>query len=205
MAGKVSNVRLISPVSRLKTKAQVSIDGAMLRDCLPYQRTIAMKRWTVVPQVEYQQCEPAQVLCKHIRTTAVVDEATGRTSFQLLPKEQFVLQVIVEADDRECKLRIVENSGRVRFIWQHADRMTPLAAHSKWRRSENRNYLPVGFCSLRRLPGPQIEFERQSEFVAYLVPILGSEFVAQVMELFRWRRPLCGSRSERAQCAIQGS
>jgi hypothetical protein len=155
-----------------------------------------MRDWTVVPQIEFQNCEPVSVLCRHVRTSPVVDAFTGETSFRLLPDNLFILQVIVETDREQHKLRIIEDGKGVTFVWQKPDRPTRPTCKSDrsnagGRYVDSRQETADMLSPLHRVPGEKAEFTSKDDFTAHLNRILGRDLSEQVMELFRWRRPLC--------------
>lgn len=170
-------------------------------DLLATEGDLAMKHWTVVPQVEFQNCEAVQVLCRHVKTFPVVDAFSGETSFRLLPSNLFILQVVVEESGERHKLKIVENADSIKYVWQKPNRLRrPTTGKGLAKTGRGATSVQDGFDMLSPfhwLPGEESDFGTRGEFVAHLDRILGSELAAWVMELFRWRRPLCVNACER--------
>ena len=155
-----------------------------------------MRNWTVVPQIEYVDGAPVEMLCKHLTTYPVTDVATGETLFRLLPRGLFILRVIVEADDEKHELKIIENGKNVKYVWQQPSRLTrptiKIGLGKGGRRYVDSRREVVDMLSpFHRVAGDKAEYASKSDFIAHLDRVLGRELASDVMELFRWRRPLC--------------
>lgn len=151
-----------------------------------------MRAWRIVWQTEVQNFEAVDVLCKRIRHSPVHDWRTGGIAFQPLPKHLSVLQIVIEADRGQHRLRLVKYRGSVKYVWQQPDTEEHAAAKigestSRHGHVNAQRDAVVTLEPKRRVPGDKTEFSAKAEFVVHLNRILGEGLAADVMELFLMR------------------
>jgi hypothetical protein len=151
-----------------------------------------MRNWRLVWQIEYENFEPIDVLCKQITSFPVIDALTGERKFRLLPRNLLILQIVAEADGDQHRLKVIKKGRGVKFVWQQPDRMEhstmQIGLGKSGRRCvDSRREIVDTLAPKCRVPGDKAEFGTRADFVEYVNRILGNELGNAVMTLFDQR------------------
>jgi hypothetical protein len=151
-----------------------------------------MRDWCLVWQTEYENCEPVEVACRQIKYFAVVDPVSGETKFRRIAKNLRIFQVMVELEDEQHRLKLIENRGLTKFVWQHPERMVHPTMRiglgkSGGRFIDSRRDVVDRLSPKCRVPGEKVEFTNKGDFVDHLNRVLGKELADLVMEVFNQR------------------